>query len=193
MQGRNANMGTQSSRSIDALRHAFGQADNNFFMLDENISHFILRGIVAAFGQSSHVRLEGLQGPGVNDEHHIWPYMVARRCKAILTADGDFKPISIRHRIRLIEKFGSVAASGVHTPVVVHVAKNISRLAVLDFVLRHESEIKTFVSENNCAYAEVNDKGLTRHEMDATLLDRNIRMLHPHSHSLPQPFLGPVP
>ncbi len=177
-------------RYIEGLKAEFGQADDNFFMLDENLSHLVLRDLVRIFGPSSHVRLEDLSSK--SDEMDIWPYMIRRRYKALLTADSDFKPISVRHRGRLIDAFGSVAASSVHTPVVIHIGKNISCGDTLACLQRHELEIRHIVAENNCAYASIDENGIEKHEPDAGLVERNFKIVFPHRGSFSQPSSGPV-
>lgn len=185
-------MGSTTAHRIAGLKKEFGQAYDNFFMLDENISDLILRDLAAVFGSSSHVRLEGLQGPGSSDESDIWPYMLQRRTKALLTADNDFKPISIRHRGRLIDAFGSVAGSSVHAPVVIHIVKNISRLETMELLVAYQDEIRRTVTDNDCAYASLSEGGLVKCEPDAGLVARNLKIIYPHRHSFLPPSAGPA-
>lgn len=135
--------------------------DDKFFLMDENMSYFLLYDLAKTYGWCSHVGAEGLQGRGHNDdEKHIWAHAVSEKYKAVLTADSDFIDISSRHRNNMIRHHGCVHQSPVHTPAVIHISNNISRNKALYLMNKFEDDIREFVMNNNHTHARLDEHGL---------------------------------
>lgn len=141
-----------------------------FFLMDENMSYFLLYDIAKTYGWCSHVAAEGLQGKGKNDdEKHIWAHAIREKYKAVLTADSDFIDISRRHRERIIRQHGSVQNDPEHTPAVIHVANNVPRNKALYLLNKYEDDIRDFVMGNEHTHARLGEHGLERGPADHEL------------------------
>lgn len=137
--------------------------NDKFFLMDENMSYFLLYDVAKTYGWCSHVAAEGMQGKGHNDdEKHIWAHAVSAEYKAVLTADSDFIDISRRHRQKMIKQHGDVHKSPDNTPTVIHIANNISRNKAIYLLNKYEDDIRDFVMGNNHTHARLNENGLER-------------------------------
>lgn len=151
---------------VEDLKDAFNLTDDrNIFMLDENTSYLILHDVVRLFGPSSHVYAEGLYDERNDDETDIWAHVVEHEYQAVLTADADFKQISINYRSRMNEKFGSLENCTDHIPAVIFVGPS-NRQQTRKLLIEWQGEIKKFMAENDAPYATLTETGLLRAPKD---------------------------
>lgn len=147
---------------VETLSHNFNvRADDRpFFMLDENISYFLLSDVVRIFGRSSHVFADGLYGDNNDDEACIWAHMVEEGYQAILTTDNDFKRISRLYRHNLAEALGSTHGYEPHIPAVIGVAAGMNHRQIAGLLGRYQDQIRDFVGQKCVLMAELTDNGL---------------------------------
>jgi predicted nuclease of predicted toxin-antitoxin system len=95
-------------------------------LLDENLSHRVVRRVESSFPGSAHVRAVGLLGSSDDD---IWSY-AATRGLIVVTKDDDFRQRSFLR--------------GAPPKVIWLVLANVSYSVVVDLLLSRRSDIERF-------------------------------------------------
>ena len=164
----------------DTLTEAFQlQAQDNYMMLDENISYLVLYDVVRLFGRSSHVYADGLYWDHNDDELDIWNHLRENRYKVILTSDNDFKRISKSWRGRMIQQYGSMDNAPENLPVVVSLMKNVSREETRDLLSCHQDDIRQYANDNDAAFATITKQGFRKYSLDKDVMRAKKQSFHP--------------
>jgi predicted nuclease of predicted toxin-antitoxin system len=99
------------------------------FLLDENLSPRLASALSAQFPGTVHVRDVQLKG---QSDHQIWSF-ADENGYTIVTKDDDFRGLSLLH--------------GAPPKVIWLVVGNTSTAEILQILLAHANDIKTFISE----------------------------------------------
>lgn len=173
----------QARFMTDDLPPHLAHIDENkkIFMLDENISYAHLHHVAELFGWSSHVYADGLRGK--DDEKDIWAHAIRHGYKAILTADDDFIDIALRHRQKLIDRYGSIEQNPQKPPAVIFIKSTAARNKIRSVLEQHYNNIAKYIRNNNAAYAIIDGGKFDRAPRDSKLKknSRSDRLGRPNS------------